>query len=98
MLYLSGNRYYGAIVNANDAIKNDPANDKAYWERGVGYFKLGQSDKALSDFEMAVKLVPNNPDYWYDLGIAKKKLGRTEEGEHDIAKSRTMKPIHTVFR
>jgi tetratricopeptide (TPR) repeat protein len=98
MLYLDGNRFYGAIVNANDAIKNDPANGKAYWERGVGYLKTGEADKALPDFEMAVKLAPNDPDNWEALGITKKKLGREKEGERDIAKSRTLKPIHTVFR
>ena len=98
ILYLDKGWYTEALINSDEAIKHDPANAKAYWERGAAHMKQSEPDKALPDFEMAVKFNPNDPDNWDALGTAKKKLGRVEEGERDIAKSRTMKPVHTVFR
>lgn len=45
----------------NDEIAGAPANDDAYFRRGLLYWKAGRYGEAISDYERAVALNPSSP-------------------------------------
>jgi len=98
-IYIDRDQYDDVIKNANVAILNDPKNAIAYRQRGLAYV-VGLHDlgRGYADLDIAVKLDPNDRDALEMRGLVEKKLGRVADGERDIAKAHTMKPVHTVFR
>ncbi len=57
------------IVYYNAAIKHDPADDDAYFHRGLANFYAGAVPQALADLARASKLDPQYPYYplWIDI-------------------------------
>jgi lipoprotein NlpI len=57
------------IVYYNAAIKHDPADDDAYFHRGLANFYAGAVPQALADLAQASKLDPQYPYYplWIDI-------------------------------
>ena len=58
----SGSRrnHSAAILDFSRAIGLDPTKAAAFANRGMGYFNMGEFDKAITDLEQAAKLLPNN--------------------------------------
>ena len=54
-----------------------------FWSRGHLELRMGQLDKALSDFQRAVQLKPDWIDYHNDLGVAYAKLGMLEKAKEE---------------
>jgi tetratricopeptide (TPR) repeat protein len=48
-----------AINDYSEAIGLDPGNAVAFFGRGVGYAKMGQYDRAILEFDEAIRLNPN---------------------------------------
>ena len=68
-----------ALADLNQAIKLDPRSHYNFFYRGELYRKIGEYEKALSDYEAAAKLKPFSADAY--SGIArvywqKKDIGR----------------------
>lgn len=58
-------------VEALDArIAGDPESANAYQSRGVAYFELGEFEKAISDFDRVIELVPHQEPHHWQRGIA----------------------------
>ncbi|MDP2330600.1 MAG: tetratricopeptide repeat protein [Reyranella sp.] len=64
----------------------------AIYNRGVGYFKKGDYERAIQDFDQALRLTPKDADALYNRGIAKVKKGDKIGGEADQAAARRMNP------
>jgi tetratricopeptide (TPR) repeat protein len=66
--YLLEKNFQNAIDSFSTAINIDP---RAHWHtwRGMTFEQLNQHDKALSDFERAVKLDENDGLAWFRLGL-----------------------------
>ena len=47
-----------AIADYTEAIRLDPKDAKAYYNRGVAYGEKGERDKAIADFTEAIRLNP----------------------------------------
>ena len=62
------------------AALDRPELAKAYYARGVEWAALGNHDRALVDFNMAVDLDPKLPGVYYN-----RALSWSEKGEHDRA-------------
>jgi predicted aspartyl protease/Flp pilus assembly protein TadD len=60
--------------------------------RGLVRFRAGRYDKAITDYDDALKLDPKAALSMYSRGLAKVRLGRGAEGEVDIAEARKMQP------
>ena len=64
-----------------------------YYGRGLAYYKMGQYDKAISDYTEAIKLKPKHADIYYSRGLASYKMGQFEEAISDFTEAIKLKSI-----
>ena len=61
-------------------------------QNGVKNLEDGNFEDALSFFEQALLLKPDDPDLWNNKGIALRSLGRYDEASDCYNKSREFAP------
>ena len=59
---------------------------------GWAYYKQGLSGRAISSFERALALAPENATYHYHLGLAYLKGGDVRQGRAALARALALKP------
>jgi tetratricopeptide (TPR) repeat protein len=81
-----------AIVTAETAVKNDPANFELYVELGMAYFHAGQLDEAMAAFRQAIVLNPSAASAYNGMGRVYYHTGPAQAAieayEHAIALDR----------
>jgi tetratricopeptide (TPR) repeat protein len=50
-----------ALQDADEAIRLNPQDAEAYYDRGVAYTNLGQYERAIQDADEAIRLNPHTP-------------------------------------
>lgn len=80
------------IAACDKAIELDPINAQAFRDRGYFMCRLGQFDKAISDFGEVVKLCPTSPDGYYWRGMANIELKRYKDALIDFVTSLNFDP------
>ena len=60
--------------------------------RGLVYLKLGDYDRAIADYDGALKIDPNYANSLYGRGIAKLKKGDNSGGNSDIESAKAIQP------
>jgi hypothetical protein len=59
---------------------------------------MGEVDRALADYEAALKIDPRLPGALYGRGMARLRKGDKKGGETDIAAAKAMRPeIEAIF-
>ncbi len=61
-------------------------------QKGTENLREGNFESALSFFEQALLLEPENPDLWNQKGIALRSLGRYDEASECYNKSLQLDP------
>jgi tetratricopeptide (TPR) repeat protein len=79
-----------ALVDCSQSVTLKP-NDQALSGRGFTYLKLGEYDKAIADYDVALKINPNDVHSLYGRGIAELKKGESN-GNADIAAAEAIAP------
>jgi len=89
---VAGKQLQQALDDCNKANSLSPMIPQIFAYRALVYFKLGQFDKALADYDAAFKLTkyPNHADWLYGRGMTKLKKGDTAGGNADIERAKTM--------
>jgi tetratricopeptide (TPR) repeat protein len=81
----------GAILDYNKAfslsVEKGFINTSFYIERGIAYSKIGECQKALSDFDKAIEINSNNAAAYYNRGITKWKIGDLNSACYDWSKA-----------
>ncbi len=78
----------GAIEDYGRAIELQPSFGGAYHDRGAARMARGDPPaEVLSDFDQAVKLLPEMPQGWTGRGFVLGVLGRHEEAAADFGRS-----------
>jgi tetratricopeptide (TPR) repeat protein len=84
-----------ALKDCNAAIKmstKDESEGSILDSRGLVYLRLGNYDKAIADYDAALKLKPKAAWSWYGRGIAKLRKSKPAEGQADMAEAQKIAP------
>lgn len=72
--YLETNQFSQALDTLNKAIKKDPNNKEAYFQRAIAYFELGNFDESLQDYitsKIEPTSIPKNSNLLdFSLGVS----------------------------
>jgi tetratricopeptide (TPR) repeat protein/predicted aspartyl protease len=74
------------------ADKKNPNYGHLFENRALLELRQANNDKAIADFDAALKTTPKNAFALYGRGIAKKRKNRTAEGEADMAEAVKIAP------
>ena len=72
-----------AIAECDEAIRLNPSDADAYFNRGVAYDNVGQFDRAIGDYDQAIRLDPDNLDTYLHRGLAYSDLGQFQNAIQD---------------
>ena len=89
----------GAIAKYDKAIKLDPSNVKAYFNRGLakadssgGWRHTTDYRSAITDYDKAIELRPNDAEAYLSRGTAKSALGYRQHAVADYNKAIELDP------
>jgi tetratricopeptide (TPR) repeat protein len=68
--YRDAKDYDKAISDYNEAIRLNPNDASAYYNRALAYYYKNDYDKAISDYSEAIRLNPNSAQAYGDRGAA----------------------------
>ena len=63
-----------AVVACTSVIESDPGNDGAFVNRGIAFRRLGDIDRAIKDYDEAIRLNPRAADAYNNRGNAFRAL------------------------
>jgi len=75
-----------------------PNNADTLDSRGFAYLRLGAFDKAIADFDAALRLNPGLANSLYGRGVAKIKKGEQTSGNTDLVAAKAIKSLPTTLR
>ena len=78
-LYYDAKQYPVAVDYYARALQSKPTDAAVRTDMATAYWYLGDADKAIAEFNTALKYAPNNPNTLFNLGLVK------WEGKHDSA-------------
>lgn len=64
----------------------DDKDSQAYTNRGITYDKLNQHERAIQDYNKAIKLNPDLAEAYVNRGSSYSEIGRYEEATRDLKK------------
>lgn len=82
--------YQSAVIDSDVAIElaaSDEDSSAAYQTRGAARAALGDHDKAIVDFDAAIRLNPETAINYLDRGLAKEVLGEKDAAKADFEKA-----------
>jgi tetratricopeptide (TPR) repeat protein len=86
----------GGLADCNRALriadKKNPNYGHLFSNRGLLELRQANYDKAIADFDAALKTVPKNAFALYGRGVAKIRKNKATEGEADIAEAVKIAP------
>jgi tetratricopeptide (TPR) repeat protein len=85
-----------AFAQFDEAIRLNPKNPEAFFNRGVAFGQTGQCDRALEDLNEAIRLNPNDPDYFTNRGSAHYRTGESNKAIADYNEAIRLNPEHTI--
>jgi tetratricopeptide (TPR) repeat protein len=84
--------FKGAIKEYNKAIKIDPKNNEAYFQRAICKTNLGDYYGAVLDYKSFNELLPNIAGSYYNSGLCRSKINDLNGALRDYNKSITIDP------
>lgn len=76
--YLALERFDAAVIALTQVVKINATDSDAYYLLGVAYSKTGQNEQAVSNYEKAVRLVPNYAEAFQGMVDSYAALGKTD--------------------
>lgn len=85
-------RFPEALREFDAALRLDPNNIDAHWNRGSAWFDLGEYEKAIADYDFTAQRDPGFAIAWRGLGDAHLRLGRFIESERAFRRAVELEP------
>lgn len=89
--------FAAAIPILTKAIKSDMANDIAYGQRALNYFRLNDFSSAVIDLTMAINLNSKSSTYYGNRAYMYSKLNKNTEALADYNKAIQLDPQNMVY-
>ena len=86
--HMLGQQHAKALSDLDEAVRLNPAFDRAYVNRAALYSMLGEDQMALSDFNRSIDLNPTNPIAYAGRGQLFRRLGMIDKAIADVAMAR----------
>jgi tetratricopeptide (TPR) repeat protein len=81
----------GAVRAFAQRIRLDPANERAYVNRGLAYERPGNVQQGIEDFSSAITVDGSDAKLYYLRGLAFRRLGMDTEAITDLRKASHMR-------
>ncbi|NJP19470.1 MAG: tetratricopeptide repeat protein, partial [Hydrococcus sp. CRU_1_1] len=78
---------YDLLADYNQALKLNPNDATAYYNRGLLYANQQKWELALADYNQALQLNPNYANAYYNRGIVRYQMGDRQGSIQDLQKS-----------
>jgi tetratricopeptide (TPR) repeat protein len=88
---LAGKELQEALADCNEALRLVPDNIHTLDSRGFAYLRLGEFDKAITDFDAVLNANPRQAGSLYGRGLAKQKKGDIVGGATDITAAKVIR-------
>ena len=75
------------LADFDKAAELDKDDPYIFYDRGNFHAKHKDYEKAIADYDSAIKFNPNLAEAYYNRGIAKIKIGSKDEGVRDLSKA-----------
>ncbi len=88
---IAGRELQEALADCNEALRLIPNDTHTFDSRGFVYLRLGEFDKAITDYNAVLKFNPQQAGSLYGRGLAKQKKGDNAGGEADIMAAKAIR-------
>jgi len=82
----------GCVRYCREALRRDPKFAEAHYYLGVGLYRLGKTDEAVSHWEQALRSDPDYAEVHYSLGAAHYALGDLDRAWRHLDVARRLRP------
>lgn len=82
------------LAEYEEAIRQNPADTDAYYNRGAAYLSLGQFERAIDDFSAVLRLEPADASAHLNRGNAHRLLGRLDQAIDDFTRAIQIDPTY----
>lgn len=86
----------GAIAEYTEAIRINPQYHKAYYNRGLAYYRRGDLDNALADYSEAIRLEPQYAKPYVNRGIIRYDQGDYVGAQQDYSSAIDIEPEYVI--
>lgn len=86
-----------AVADCDAALDKQAKNPATLDSRALIHMRRGDPQRALDDYERALKIKPDNALSLYGRGVAKTRLGEAEAGRVDMEAARKLLPAIDAF-
>jgi len=91
-LLLERGEYDGAILHYSKAIRANPDNANAFFNRGRAHYAKKEFERAIDDYSNAIRLNPNYSGTFHNRALARRALKNLEGAIEDYTKVIEFKP------
>ena len=97
LLHIKAEPNFDAAINAYDAaLRLNPADAVAYYNRGLARYALSQYEAAIADYNAALRLNPAYAVAYYNRGLVRYALGQYEAAIADYNAALRLNPAYAV--
>ncbi len=76
-----------AIAEYDEAIRCNPMNPLAYYNRGTAFLDLGRYQPAVNDYSEAIRVSPGDGEVYAARAFCYALLGRNGEAQQDVERA-----------
>ena len=91
---IAGAEAMSRIPMAEQLVRQDPKNVRAWVQLGNDYFDTQQFQKSVDAYQKALELDPRNPDVLTDQGVMYRALGQFPKAIENFKKAQQVDPRH----